>query len=44
MEVTDELRAVCNTIARLVQAYFRSEENRKKYEEWLKRRDYHEEN
>ena len=40
MEVTDELRTVCNTIARLVQAYFRSEENRKKYEEWLERSGY----
>ena len=40
MEVTDELRTVCNTIARLVQEYFRSEENRKKYEEWLERSGY----
>ena len=42
MEVTDELRAVCQSIAERVQAYFGSEENQRKYEEWLKRRDMYE--
>lgn len=38
MEVTKELESVCRSIAARVQEFMKSEENRKKYEEWYRER------
>ena len=37
---TEELIDICQLLAKRVQAWFCSEENQKKYEEWLKRSGY----